>query len=58
MPPTLARQARGSGPWPDPPQVLARFTFLLGGDTDGELFQPPATAWPNPSRSTWQGLPA
>jgi hypothetical protein len=23
---------------------LARFTFLLGGDTDGELFQPP----PNP----------
>jgi len=22
---------------------LARFTFLLGGDTDGELFQPPAT---------------
>jgi hypothetical protein len=20
---------------------LARFTFLLGGDTDGELFQPP-----------------
>ena len=21
---------------------LARFTFLLGGDTDGELFQPPA----------------
>jgi hypothetical protein len=23
---------------------IARFTFLLGGDTDGELFQPP----PNP----------
>ena len=23
---------------------LARFTFLLGGDTEGELFQPPATA--------------
>jgi hypothetical protein len=22
---------------------LARFTFLLGGDTDGELFQPPPT---------------
>ena len=22
---------------------LARFTFLLGGDTDGELFQPPTT---------------
>jgi hypothetical protein len=22
---------------------LARFTFLLGGDTDGDLFQPPAT---------------
>lgn len=22
---------------------LARFTFLLDGDTDGELFQPPAT---------------
>jgi hypothetical protein len=22
---------------------LARFTFLLGGDTDGELFQPSAT---------------
>ena len=22
---------------------LARFTFLPGGDTDGELFQPPAT---------------
>lgn len=21
---------------------LARFTFLLGGDTDGELFQPPS----------------
>ena len=21
---------------------LARFTFLLGGDTDGQLFQPPA----------------
>jgi hypothetical protein len=28
----------------DIPQLkadLARFTFLLGGDTDGELFQPP-----------------
>jgi hypothetical protein len=22
---------------------LARFTFLLGGDPDGELFQPPTT---------------
>jgi hypothetical protein len=22
---------------------LDRFTFLLGGDTDGELFQPPLT---------------
>jgi len=22
---------------------LARFTFLLGGDTEGEFFQPPAT---------------
>jgi hypothetical protein len=22
---------------------LDRFTFLLGGDTDGELFQPPTT---------------
>ena len=22
---------------------LARFTFLLGGDTDGDLFQPPPT---------------
>jgi len=22
---------------------LARFTFLLGGDTDGELFLPPST---------------
>jgi hypothetical protein len=24
--------------------TLARFVFLLGGDTDGDLFQPPATA--------------
>lgn len=23
---------------------LARFIFLLGGDTDGELFQPPPTS--------------
>jgi hypothetical protein len=22
---------------------LARFTFLLGGDTEGDLFQPPTT---------------
>ena len=26
-----------------PKTDLARFTFLLGGDTDGELFQPPAS---------------
>ncbi|GGN36423.1 hypothetical protein FHR83_006369 [Actinoplanes campanulatus] len=23
--------------------TLARFVFLLGGDTDGDLFEPPAT---------------
>ncbi|WP_426513484.1 hypothetical protein ACPPVO_24485 [Dactylosporangium sp. McL0621] len=25
-------------------------SFLLGGDTDGQLFQPPPTRWPAPHR--------
>jgi len=50
MPPTLARPARGSGPWPDPPQALTTDQGICRPDCCRRIRRGPLTSctpsWP------------